>query len=204
MNKIFYQFAFLSLVLVLYSYDRSVVAQETSPRPDIMSRKQWNAKDPVGKARKHKIRFITIHHTGMPQKPELSIEQKMRGLQNFSQNEGKLASGGSKPAWFDVPYHYYIASDGRIAEGRAIKYVGDTNTEYDPTGHALVVLEGTFGKEQPTAVQVKSMKQIVGWLARKYKVSAAAIKGHGDYAATGCPGENLKKLLPELRQVAFP
>lgn len=94
--------------------------QSSAKRPPIVSRKQWNAKDPVGKAAKHKPRFITIHHTGMPQKPELSLEQKMRGLQNFSQNEGKLASGKSKPAWFDVPYHYYIASDGRIAEGRKI------------------------------------------------------------------------------------
>jgi N-acetyl-anhydromuramyl-L-alanine amidase AmpD len=170
-------------------------------RPPIVSRKLWNAKHPTGKAAKHTPRFITIHHTGMPQKPELTLEQKMRGLQNFSQNEGKLASGKSKLAWFDVPYHYYIASDGRVAEGRKIKYVGDTNTEYDPAGHALVVLEGSFGKEQPTAKQVESMKKIVAWLARKYNVPAANIKGHGDYAKTGCPGENLKILLPELRVI---
>src|SRR5215203_209147 len=63
-----------------------------SRRPEIVRRKNWNASAPVGKATKHTPRFITIHHTGMPQKPELSLEQKMRGLQKFSQNEGKLAS----------------------------------------------------------------------------------------------------------------
>lgn len=170
-------------------------------RPSILSRKDWNVNKPAGKAAKHKPRFLTIHHTGTPQKSDLSIVQKMRGLQNFSQNEGKLASGKSKPAWFDVPYHYYIAANGTIAEGRQIKYVGDTNTEYDPTGHALVVLEGTFNTEQPTAKQLESLQKMIAWLARRYKIPAAAIKGHNDYAKTACPGENLKKLFPELRQV---
>ena len=169
-------------------------------RPAIVSRKQWNANEPVGKAKKHKIRFITIHHTATLRKPLVPIATKMRNLQAFSQRDDKLDTGKFKPAWFDIPYHFYIAADGQIAEGRRLKYVGDTNTEYDPAGHALVVLEGSFNTEQPTPAQVTSMKQIVAWLARKYKVPATNIKGHGDYAKTGCPGENLKILLPELRK----
>ncbi len=150
--------------------------------------------------KKHKIVFITIHHTATIQKPTVPIATKMRNLQSFSQREDKLDTGKLKPAWFDIPYHFYIAADGQIAEGRGLKYVGDTNTEYDPTSHALVVLEGSFDNEQPTIAQIASVKQIVAWLARKYKIPSANIKGHSDYATTGCPGENLKKLLPELRQ----
>ena len=171
-------------------------------RPEIQSRKAWNAKDAVGEGKKHKILFITIHHTATVQKPDVPIATKMRNLQAFSQREDKLDTGKFKPAWFDIPYHYYIAADGQIAEGRKLKYAGDTNTEYDPTGHALVVLEGSFNTEQPTTAQIDSMKRIVAWLARKYKAPAANIKGHSDYAKTSCPGENLKKLLPELRKVS--
>lgn len=179
-------------------------AQDTKAsarRPLVLSRKQWNANKPVGKGKKHKIRFITIHHTATAQKPSVPIATKMRNLQAFSQRDDKLDTGKFKPAWFDIPYHFYIAADGQIAKGRKLQYVGDTNTEYNPTGHALVVLEGSFNTEQPTAAQVDSMKRVVAWLARKYKVPAANIKGHGDYAKTGCPGENLKILLPELRKV---
>ena len=93
--------------------------------------------------------------------------------------------------------------DGKIAEGREIEYAGDTNTEYDPTGHALVVVEGSFNREQPTAKQVESLKKIVAWLARKYKVPAENIMGHDDYAKTGCPGENLKKLFPDVRKIVI-
>lgn len=170
------------------------------PRPKIVLRKKWKAAAAVGSAEKHTIRRITIHHTATVQNEKIDIEQKMRNLQKFSQSESPLASGKIKPIWFDVPYHYYIAVDGKIAEGREIKFVGDTNTAYDPNGHALIVLEGNFQTEQPSAEQLESLRKLTAWLSFKWKVPASEIKAHNDYAATACPGENLKKLLPSLRQ----
>lgn len=183
---------------------RPAWCQPKADRPRIISRSDWGANKPVGEAKTHKIQFITIHHTATVQRPDVPITTKMRNLQAFSQRDDKLASGKLKPAWFDIPYHYYIAADGQIAEGRVLKYVGDTNTEYDPTGHALVVLEGSFNTEHATSAQIDSMKQIVAWLARKYKVPPDAIKGHSDYAKTACPGENLKKLLTDMRALVGP
>lgn len=175
--------------------------QETVRKPVIISRSDWGAKPPVGEGKKHTIRFITIHHTATRMRPDLPIETKLKNLQAFSQRDDKLASGNSKPAWFDIPYHYYIAVDGKIGEGRQIEYAGDTNTDYDPAGHALIVLEGSFGADKPTKEQVESLKTMVVWLSKIYKVQGDKLKGHNDYATTGCPGENLKKLLPELRQL---
>ena len=169
--------------------------------PLIISRTEWHANKPVGKGKKHKIQFITIHHTATKQRTDLPIETKLKNLQAFSQREDKLESGKTKPAWFDVPYHYYISVDGNIAGGREIGYVGDTNTTYDPTGHALIVLEGSFGTDEPNAAQIESLRAMVKWLAKKYKVSGDKIKGHKDYADTACPGTNLQKLLPELRKI---
>lgn len=190
------------LLICLFASFADAQANDASAkieRPKIITRAEWGASKPVGEGKKHKIEFITIHHTATNQRSDILTTSKLRNLQAFSQREEKLASGKTKPAWFDIPYHFYIAVDGRIAEGREIEYVGDTNTEYDPAGHALVVLEGSFDKEQPSPAQIASLKQMVAWLARKYKVPAANIKGHDDYAKTACPGENLKKLLPELR-----
>jgi hypothetical protein len=171
--------------------------------PVIVSRQEWKAKEPLGAVKEHTIRYITIHHTASPQKDGAPVEQKMQSLQYFAQSENRLASGKMKPAWSDVPYHYYIAVDGKIAEGRDIKFVGDTNTDYDPTGHALVVLEGNFETEQPSSEQQKSLQVLVAWLSTRYKVAASEIKAHNDYASyasTACPGEKLKRLLPALRQ----
>lgn len=191
----FFIAALLSAVTVT-----SVSAQEKPHKPPIVLRKEWNAKKPVGNAKRHKIRFITVHHTATMQKPDVTIEKKLQNLQAFSQRDDKLASGKLKPAWFDVPYHYYIATDGRIGEGRKIKYVGDTNTEYNPTGHALIVVEGSFNTEEPTNEQIESLRKMIDWLAHKYRVSAENLKGHDDYARTACPGKKIKNMLPEFRQ----
>lgn len=178
----------------------SANASPRSPRPKILSRQEWKAKDAIGKMPPHTLQHITIHHTASPQKEGINIEKKMQNLQNFSQSEERLASGKNKPAWPDVPYHYYIAVDGQIAEGRDIKYAGDTNTDYDPRGHALVVLEGNFENEQPSTKQLASLRELVAWLSAEYKIPIAEIKAHNDYAATACPGVNLKNALPALRQ----
>lgn len=165
----------------------------------IVSRSEWGAKPPVAEMQRHQIHRITIHHTATPQKPERTLEQKMQALQQFSQNEGKLGSGKVKPPWSDVPYHFYIDVHGRVAEGRQLEFVGDTNTEYDPSGHALVVLEGNFEQEQPSAEQLASLQAIVQWLASRFDVAPAEVQAHDDFAKTLCPGRNLKSLLPTIR-----
>lgn len=186
------------VALVITTFAICAAAQKAPP---IISRADWKANKPVGEGKKHKIEFITIHHTATKMRPDLPIETKLKNLQAFSQRDDKLSSGKFKPAWFDVPYHYYIAVDGKIAEGRQIEYAGDTNTEYDPTGHALVVVEGSFNTDEINAAQIESLKAMVKWLAKKYKVKGEKIKGHRDYAETECPGTNIEKLYPELRKL---
>ncbi|MFA5139344.1 MAG: peptidoglycan recognition family protein [Elusimicrobiota bacterium] len=161
-------------------------------KPDMVSRKDWRAAeaDTDSMTRQKEIKHITIHHTGERQKPKTSIEQKMRGLQSFSQGE---------KGWGDVPYHYYIGSDGKIAEGRSVDYAGDSNTKYDTSGHVQVVLEGNFTKEKPSAEQLKSLGQLTSWLADSHRIPVSEIKTHGDYAKTECPGKALAEHIPALR-----
>lgn len=202
-------FVVVSILYTGFRIDAPVIAQTTVsnvPNPNVslnppkmLLRKDWKAKDAIKEMKPHKIRFITIHHTAVLQKPEFPLEKKMQNLQSFSQNANKLASGKEKPAWADVPYHFYIAANGQIAEGREINFAGDSNTDYDTTGHALIVLEGNFQTEKVSAEQEKSLEAMVFWLADLYKVSPSEVKGHNDYASTGCPGVNLKNMLPSIR-----
>src|SRR5262245_16557745 len=111
-------------------------------QPAILVRAAWQAQPPVLEMKTHQPTRITIHHTAVKQNPQRTLAQKLQALQKFSQNPGTLGNGAAKPVWPDVPYHYYIDCHGQIGEGREVQFVGDTNTKYDPTGHALVVLEG--------------------------------------------------------------
>ena len=169
---------------------------------EIISRKQWNAA-PARTAEmvRHIPTFITIHHTGTNQNLERSTEAKLKALQQFSYSEGFLGDGVTpKKPWGDVPYHYYIAADGSIAQGREIHFEGDSNTDYDLTGHLLVVVEGNFNKEKISDSQYKQLEKLVTVLAEKYKIPADKISGHKDQAETSCPGDDLYKLLPQLRK----
>jgi len=169
-------------------------------KPNILSRDTWKARKPTSEMKVHKPRYLTIHHTATPQNAKAPIAQKMRNLQQFSQSEAQLATGRFKPSWADIPYHFYIGVNGEIAEGRDTKYVGDTNTPYDPTGHIQIVLEGNFEKEGPAARQLQSLNHLAVWLSLVWGISPSEMKGHSAYIATACPGKNLEKKLPGLRQ----
>lgn len=171
------------------------------PAPPMMTRAEWGAKPPTTAMRPQTPTRITIHHTGEPTDTMRTLEQKMRALQEFSQHEGRLAGGGVHHAWPDVPYHYYIDFRGRIAQGRDPRWAGDTNTTYDPAGHLLIVLEGSFNRETPTPAQLRSLDALLLWAADRWHIPGREIYGHKDFARTACPGENLYELLPSLREM---
>ena len=194
-------FGGLALVAGLISAQGQVVTNQPSASPvKLLKREEWGAKPPVAEMKRHEPKRITIHHTATLQKSERTLKDKLKALQEFSQKEGKLDNGKSKPAWPDVPYHFYIDCNGGVAEGRDVNFVGDTNTEYDPTGHVLVVLEGNFEEEKIPSVQWDALCKVVAELAKRYYVAAADVKGHQDYAKTQCPGKALQSRLVQLRE----
>ncbi len=169
--------------------------------PPIVTRAEWKAAPRMVGAKPHVIRYVTIHHTGVKSNPARSLEEKLRGLQQFSQRQDKLANGQTKPAWSGVPYHYYISIDGRIGEGREWFFAGDTNTEYDPTGHLLIVVEGEFGIEEPTEAQMKSLTAMTIYSCWKWRVPSDRIATHKDFSKqTSCPGAALYEKMPSLVQ----
>ncbi len=171
----------------------------TLQAPIIIPRHQWGALPPVLAMTRHQVKYITVHHAGVPTKKETPFFTKLQNLQKWCQREDKTSFAQVKPPWPDIPYHYYISWQGEIAECRNAGFVGDTNTTYDPTGHLLVVLEGSLDKEQPTEAQLQSLRQMTVWAAKKYDVSRVRIGAHRDYAKTTCPGENVMSFVRSLR-----
>jgi hypothetical protein len=106
--------------------------------------------------------------------------------------------------WNDIPYHYIVSPDGTVYEGRSTSLPGDTNTEYDPRGHVLVMLLGNFEVQTPTSRQWGSTVTLLAELLRSNGLDADAIGTHRQYSnQTVCPGENLSSRFEQLRtQVA--
>ncbi|MEW5928780.1 MAG: peptidoglycan recognition family protein [Gemmatimonadota bacterium] len=171
------------------------------PAPPILARAAWGALPPSAPMRPHTIGRITVHHTAGLQRPERPLEAKLRALQEFSQSAAPLADGRVKQAWPDIPYHYYVDLEGRVAEARDTGYAGDSNTAYDPAGHLLIVLEGNFESEFATAPQMEALRRLVVWAAARWDVPASRIGDHNDFARTACPGRRLEGLLPGVAQL---
>ena len=138
----------------------------------------------------HEITHVTLHHTGsvQPLRPEDDPVQKLRGLQSW---------GASDRNWWDVPYHFLIDLDGRVYEGRDWRYMGETNTSYDPHGHFLISVIGNYGLQEETPAQVEAIADLMAWAIARFDLPLDRIGGHYDYADTTCPGEHLKQYLED-------
>ncbi len=161
--------------------------------PAIVSVEQWGGtRSDVSTVKKHVPTQITLHHGGVAFLRDKDPQQYLRNLQSWSR--------GTR-MWRDIPYHYLIDLDGRVYEGRDINIPGDTNTAYDPTGHALIVVLGNFEEVEPNTAQLDAVVATMVMLSRRFGISPDRIVGHKDVAAdTACPG---KSLYPYLQSGYF-
>ena len=159
-----------------------------SNAPQIMRVADWGG-TPADEslARRHKIDRITLHHQGLAFPRGKDPQKYLRDLQSWSRKTR---------GWIDVPYHYVIDLDGNTYEGRDINFAGDTNTNYDPAGHALIEVVGNFDDVEPNATQLDAVSNLMALLVTRYDIPVDKIRGHRDVATgTECPGKNLYRYL---------
>ncbi len=131
------------------------------------------------------IERMTVHHTASLLEANSAAPAKARQHQGYHLSRG----------WPDLAYHYLIDANGNVYEGRPVDAVGDTGTEYDPTGHFLVCCEGNFDEQEPSKSQIESLADLLAWGADTFGVGVDTVAGHRDYAATSCPGDLLYPLI---------
>ncbi|MDJ0663399.1 MAG: peptidoglycan recognition family protein [Acidimicrobiia bacterium] len=148
---------------------------------DVICKEAWGALPVAGDFTPHAIDRITIHHTAVLLEENALAPARLRQHQAFHQSRG----------WPDLAYHFMIDAAGNVYEGRPVDAVGDTGTDYDPTGHLLICCEGNFDEQELPPPQYETLIQMVAWGAAQYGVAPASVQGHRDVAATNCPGDRL-------------
>ena len=88
------------------------------------------------------------------------------------------------------------SATGNVFEGRPIDAVGDTGTNYDPTGHFVPMCEGNFDEHEPAAAQLEALAAVVGWARSRFGTNEIA--GHRDVASTACPGDALASRIGDV------
>lgn len=149
----------------------------------ILPRSNWNALPPKA-FKSHTPVRITIHHEGTQLDMDADAAKKISAIQRWGMGPDKI--------WADIPYHYLIAPNGTIYEGRDPLTVGETSTEYDPTGHLLICCLGNLVVQPLPDQQLQSLIRLTAYTAERFKISADSIASHKDYSKqTNCPGKNL-------------
>ena len=118
----------------------------------------------------------------------------LRRLQQWSRRER---------VWVDVPYHFVIAPDGVVYEGRSLEWAGDSNTAYLTAGQVQVMLLGNFQEQEPSAAQLLSATRLLAKLMVTYSLGPQTIVAHRHHTTqTVCPGQNLMAVFDDLRREA--
>jgi len=128
------------------------------------------------------VERLTVHHTGeyagMAELPELEV---LRRIERYHRNERK---------WCAIGYHYIVGKDGRIYEGRPVRYQG-AHVRSNNQNNIGISVAGDFMRRQPTQRQLQALAAFLGEGSRKYKVPRSRIFGHRDLNASLCPGDAL-------------
>ncbi|HEY1089814.1 MAG TPA: peptidoglycan recognition family protein [Burkholderiaceae bacterium] len=162
-------------------------APGSPPAPQIISSAEWGAAPPSANPTPHRIEHITLHHQGETWVPGKDAAAYLRRLQTWSRETKH---------WADIPYHYVISPEGLTYAARPENQPGDTNTEYNPRGHALVMLLGNFEEVEPTTAALGSCAEVMAWIALRHHLGVETIASHKDHSKqTVCPGAHLYRYL---------
>lgn len=158
---------------------------------------------------------ILIHHT-VNDMTKIKNETDMKILLRSVYSHHAFTNGRG-----DVGYNFIISPGGVIYEGRSGgEGVVGAHATWNNQPSVGIALVGNFNVDQPKQAQIDSLVKLITALAKKYginpmsqvdyhKKSASypyvatfknyALASHKDVGPTACPGENLYKLLPAIR-----
>ncbi len=191
-------------------------------RPDLINLMKWFPEEGEIPPDYQPVERIVIHHSVTPAERLVKYSPKII-IQNIFRYHA-VTKG-----WGDIGYNYIIDQKGNIYQGRyggngargAHVYDKKTKNNYNLGTIGIGILGNYEEREFPQAAK-NSLEKLMGWLAainnfnpgqlsKTTKVwnsetesfsssfQGPVILGHKDLGNTKCPGKNLYKLLPQIR-----
>src|SRR4051812_26794891 len=115
-------------VAVLMAGGALAVAQPKGlgKKPAIVTTKEGGSDpSPIDDSRKQVPKWVTIHHAGETWWNDKDPAKFVKAMQEWGKKRPQIEKPPRDTYWPDLPYHFLIAPDGRIFEGRPIQYEPD-------------------------------------------------------------------------------
>lgn len=165
----------------------------------VIPRSQWASSGPnVSRINPmNGVTRITVHHDGMPPVSLRAKNDVARRLELIrSVHITNKDSNGEN--WADIGYHYIIDPQGRIWEGRPVRYQGAHVKQNNEHNLGIMVL-GNFDEQRPTSEAVAALDRFLADRMHAYRVPVNRIYTHQEINATACPGTNLQSYMVATR-----
>ncbi|WP_197517061.1 MULTISPECIES: N-acetylmuramoyl-L-alanine amidase [unclassified Mycobacterium] len=148
----------------------------------LLCRDAWGARAARPGGKPHTITRMTLHHEAVVLGDNRNAPSRLREDQRYHQDQ---------KGWIDIAYHVGVDRNGNIYELRSTEIAGDTATDYNTTGHFLVLCEGDFDQEAVSEAQLHGAALAFAWAVQNFRIATDTLAGHRDLAQTSCPGANL-------------
>ena len=136
----------------------------------------------------NKPEWLVVHHTGGTQADPLAdtshhtfeiVDNYHRGLWQFRSSLGHY-----------IGYHYFIAKDGTVTQGRADLDEG-AHTRGVNLKSIGICLAGNFDATLPTAEQTEALTELLKDLTARYSIPTEKVVPHRKFSNKTCYGNKL-------------
>jgi LysM repeat protein len=134
---------------------------------------------------------ITVHHSGDVRDAGLDPLEWLRLI-----DRQHMDGLGKKEPWACIGYHFIVAPDGRVFEGRPIQFQG-AHAGWDEVNRLNigVCLIGDFDKMRVPPAQREGLMRTLDHLCLDYGISRGNVFGHQHWKTTECPGRFLMAIV---------
>ena len=144
---------------------------------------------------------ITVHHSNMPGDTASNSEEVLRKIDR----EHHKAIGKNGEPGACIGYHFVIAPDGKVYEGRPLEYQGAHAGGDNNIRNIGVCLLGDYQDHQVPSRQRDVLVQVLDRLRLTYNIPRGQVFGHRDFNPPGnhhtdCPGTNLYQIVLGYRR----
>jgi hypothetical protein len=169
--------------------------------PNFVTRREWRARAPTCSTpiEASAIRFLVVHYTAMnadEQALHKNCAARVRGIQRYHMESDQLAPGGA----CDIGYTWVFCKHGAIFQGRGWKKrPAATGAANSYTLAACFLGNDTAGRDDVTDKGRAALRRIVAFMEARCR-NMEGVRGHRDFMATACPGDQLYRYVKTLDQ----
>ncbi|MBL9121030.1 MAG: N-acetylmuramoyl-L-alanine amidase [Phycisphaerae bacterium] len=178
------------------------VAKEPIPTDGVIPRSRWAKAGPdVGDINPMlPVKSLTIHHEGWEPFVASDVEETADRIEHVRIAHRNAKGGG----YADIGYHYIIDREGRVWEGRSLRYQG-AHVKYHNEGNIGIMCLGNFEEQTPTQRQLAGLSRQVRAVMAKHKIPIRRVYTHREWkdAQTLCPGRSLQAWVTKSRASSF-